>query len=176
MPRYNFIEYSDNVFISSGSLWNYYASESKSFKYETKITGKTEARPAQNENDRDADIPIQDPLPNLSVEVTIPLKYLGNFWRSFDLHLINFDAELDLLWTKDCVLVEYKNNITGIGFKITNTKLYTLVVTLSVNDNIKFLENLQQGLKRIVSWNKYRFEIVTQPRNKNLDYMIDSTF
>ena len=35
------------------------------------------------------------------------------------------------------------NNITGIGFKITGTKLYVAVVTLSINDKIKFLENLK---------------------------------
>ena len=41
--------------------------------------------------------------------------------------------------------------------------------------NIKFLEKIKQGFKRIVSWNKYRSEKATQPKN-NLDYMIDPTF
>ena len=48
--------------------------------------------------------------------------------------------------------------------------------TLSMNDNIKFLENIKQGLKRTISWNKYRSEITTQPKNNNLDYLIDPTF
>ena len=37
---------------------------------------------------------------------------------------------------------------TGAKFQINNTKLYVLVVTLFVNDNTKFLENLKQGLKK----------------------------
>ena len=35
---------------------------------------------------------------------------------------------------------------------ITNTKLYVLVVTFSINYNIKFLENIKQGFKRTISW------------------------
>ena len=30
----------------------------------------------------------------------------------------------------------------------------TPVVTLPINDNIKFLENIKQGFKRTISWNK----------------------
>ena len=47
---------------------------------------------------------------------------------------------------------------------------------MSINDNIKFLENIKQGFKRTISWNKYRSEITTQPKNNNLDYLIDVTF
>ena len=46
---------------------------------------------------------------------------------------------------------------------------------MSISDDIKFLENINQGFKRIISWNKYRSEIRTQPKNNNLDYMIDPT-
>ena len=59
---------------------------------------------------------------------------------------------------------------------IISTKLYVPVVTLSINDNIKFLENMKQGFKRTLSWNKYRSEITTQTKNNNLDYLIDSIF
>ena len=59
---------------------------------------------------------------------------------------------------------------------ITGTKLYVPAVTLSINDNIKFLENIKQGFKRTISWNKYRSEITTQAKSNNLDYLIDSTF
>ena len=48
MPMYNLIEHSNNYSKTSGSLWQYYRSdpndnitESKSFKYKNKITGKT---------------------------------------------------------------------------------------------------------------------------------------
>ena len=42
-----------------------------------------------------------------------------------------------------------------------NAKLYIRVVTLSINDNIKFLENIKQGFTRKISWSKYRSEITT---------------
>ena len=47
---------------------------------------------------------------------------------------------------------------------------------MSINDNIKILENIKQGFKITISWNKYRSEITTQPKNNNLDYLIDPTF
>ena len=46
---------------------------------------------------------------------------------------------------------------------------------MSINDNIKFLENIKQGFKKKVSWSRYRSEITTQ-KNNNLDYLIDPTF
>ena len=47
---------------------------------------------------------------------------------------------------------------------------------MSINDNIKFIEKIKQGFKRTISSNKYRSNITTQPKNNNLDYMIDPTF
>ena len=55
-------------------------------------------------------------------------------------------------------------------------KLYVQVATLSVNNNNKFFENIKQGFKRTISWNKYRSEIITQTKNNNLDYLTDPTF
>ena len=46
----------------------------------------------------------------------------------------------------------------------TSTKLYVPVDPLSINDNIKFLENMKQGFRRTISWNKYRSEKTTQPK------------
>ena len=59
---------------------------------------------------------------------------------------------------------------------MNNAKLYLPVVTLSINDNINFLENTKQGFKRTIFWNNYRSEITTKTKNKNLDYVIDPTF
>ena len=61
-------------------------------------------------------------------------------------------------------------------FHVFSPKLYVQVVTLSVNNNIKFLENIKQRFKRTISWNKYRSDVTTQLKNSNLDYMIDPTF
>ena len=53
--------------------------------------------------------------------------------------------------------------------------LNALVFTFSINHNAKFLENIKQGFKRTITWNKYRSEKTTQPKN-NLDYLIDPAF
>ena len=47
---------------------------------------------------------------------------------------------------------------------ITSTKCYVPVVTLSVNNNIKVLENMKHGFKRKISWNKCKSEITTHPK------------
>ena len=66
-------------------------------------------------------------LPILKFEVTISLKHLSNFWRFFHLPLISCETELDFSWRKDIqlehTLVEQHNNITGVNFIITSTKL-----------------------------------------------------
>ena len=72
----------------SESLWNYCrdkiddvddnASDCKSFHYKTKIVAKAPQRPG---NEGDANRPR---VLTLHIEVTIPLKYLSNFWRSLD--------------------------------------------------------------------------------------------
>ena len=67
-------------------------------------------------------------------------------------------------------------NVRNATFQINSTKLYAPVVTLSINNNIKFSENLKQGFKITISWNKYRLETTTQPKNNNLDYVIDPAF
>ena len=64
--------------------------------------------------------------------------------------------------------------LPGATFQISNSKLYAPVVPLFIN-NIKLLENIKQGFKRI-SCNKYRFEITTQPKNNTLDFLIDQIF
>ena len=105
---------------------------------------------------------------------------------------------IDELWNrtwlqmdKDCVISEVSRILRAVGnptekevaaattggtFQINKARLHVQVVTLSVNDNNKFLQNIRQGFKRTISCNKYRSEITTQPKNYNLDYLIDPTF
>ena len=106
--------------------------------------------------------------------------------------MINCKIELTLSWSKNCIISEISRtaavsanppnlaraemSTTSALFQINSAKLHVSVATLSINDNIKFLENLKQGFKRTISGNKYRPEIITQPKNNNLDYMIHSTF
>ena len=45
------------------------------------------------------------------------------------------------------------STITNTKFKITNTKLYVPIVTLSSRDNVKLLKLLEEWLKRPIYWN-----------------------
>ena len=65
---------------------------------------------------------------------------------------------------------------SGAKFKITDTKLYAPVVTLSKENDIKLLEQLKSGFKRTIKWNKYRSQMTIQLQNNNLNYSIDPTF
>ena len=64
--------------------------------------------------------------------------------------LINGNVNLVLSWSPTCVI----SSATGeIKFKITDTKLYVPVVTLSAQDNAELLQQLKSGLKRTIKWN-----------------------
>ena len=103
--------------------------------------------------------------------------------------LINCEIELDLSWSRYCFISEISRTptvpanqlvlavdatqIIWTTFQINNARLYVSVDTLPINDNITFLENIKPRFKRTISWNKYRSEITTQPKNNNLYYLID---
>ena len=40
-----------------------------------------------------------------NVKIAVPLKYLSNFSRTNEMSLINFDINLILTWSSDCVLL-----------------------------------------------------------------------
>ena len=65
---------------------------------------------------------------------------------------------------------------TGLEFQIPDTKLYAPVVTLSKENGIKLLDQLKLGFKRTIKWNKCRSQMIVQPQNNNLNYLIDPTF
>ena len=163
MPMYNLIEYSDNYSKTSGSLWQYYKDEpndnlanSESFKSKVKITGSTPA----GVNTKD-------------VKTVVPLEYLSNFWRTFEMPLINCEVNLILTWSPTCVI----SSATGeTKFKITETKLYVPVVTLSTQDNAKLLQQLKSGFKRTINWNKYESNIKIFAQNRYLNHLINPSF
>ena len=191
MPMYNLLEYSKNYKKNTGSLFNYYRDEpnsgaegngantinysikdSKSFDYKTSITGELES----NNVEKDA-------------EITIPLKYLSNFWRNLDMPLINCEISLTLSWYEKCILtskamrtasadsvVSAINNPTNAVFKKTDCKLYVPAVTLSSEEDNELLNQLKLGSKRTLKWNKYMSQMSNQTANNNLNYLIDPTF
>ena len=68
----------------------------------------------------------------------VPSKYLSNFWRTLEMHLISCEVSLILTWSPICVIT----NSTGEGkFKRTDTNLYVPVVTLSTRHNEKYYSN-----------------------------------
>ena len=208
MPMYNLLEYSKNYRKTVGSLYNYYRDElsddndndnfgnikavnSEAFKHKNKIIGNT----------YNVDSTILNPdgiarIDNLSyvannsgkksIELAIPLKYLGNFWRALNIPLISCEVYLELKWNKNCVITSIQREInldggntealTGASFAIGDCKLYVPVVTLSKDDEIKLLTNLKSGFKREIKWNKYRSQMTTEAINNNLNILVDPTF
>ena len=39
-----------------------------------------------------------------SIELAIPLKYLGNFWKALNIPLISCEVSVELKWNKHCVI------------------------------------------------------------------------
>ena len=74
-----------------------------------------------------------------NVRIAVQLKYLNNFWRFLEMPLINRKIHLELNSSKDCVM----STTDEAAFKITNTKLYIPIVTLSSKNNVKLVQLLE---------------------------------
>ena len=59
--------------------------------------------------------------------------------------LIDCEISLLLKWSKRCILVAGTAANQVPEFKITDTKLYVPVVTLSTQDNVKLLKQLESS-------------------------------
>ena len=147
--------------------------DSKSFNYKSKITGSLKA------------------LESLEVKTFVPLKHLSNFWRTVNMPLINYEINLILTWSENCVktrkvtrdanpdahsAIVKINNPTNATFEITDTKLYMPVVILSTETDNNLLVQLKTVFKRTMNWNKYRSEVTKQTKTNNLNYLTDPTF
>ena len=176
MPMYNLIEYSNNFSKTSGSLWKYckdipVVDDNKNivefngtntadlFNFKAKITGQT------GNNGR---------IDN--AEIMVQLKYLSNFWRTLEMVLIDCEVNLILTWSIDCVILYTNVTNQGSTFSIADTKLYVPVVTLSTQDNAKFLPQLQSGFKRKINWSKYLPKPESLEQNPDLNYLVEPSF
>ena len=127
----------------SRRFWQYYQvkpndnlADTESVKSKVKITGNI----PNNGNKTDT-------------EIIVPLKYVSNFGKTFEMPLINCEVNLILMWSLTCLI----NNSTGVGkFAITDTKHYVPVVSLSTQDNTKLLYQLKYGFKITFKWTKYQ--------------------
>ena len=175
MPIYNLNEYSNNYSDTSGSLWqfkryeqnmnnknpvNVNTADSSSFKYKSSFIETSTA--------------VGDNIVFKNVKIDVPLKYLSNFWRSLKLPLINCKINLELNWNKDCVMPTNDE----ATFKITNTKLYLPIVTLSSKDNAKLVKLLEDGFERPAYWNEYQTKIKTKDLDNDnpIRLLFDSSF
>ena len=126
MPMYNLLEYSKNYRKTIGSLYNYYRDKlsndndninfrnikvvnSNSFKYKNKIIGNT-----YNVN-AGADGYNVNKNGTQEIELAIPLKYLGNFWRALNIPLISCEVFLELKWNKNCVITSLEERQVDAG-------------------------------------------------------------
>ena len=106
----------------------------------------------------------------------VRLKYISNFWRTFEMPLINCEVELILNWSENCVIIYTNVNNQVPTFTITEVNLYVPVVTLSTQDNEKLLPQLKFGFKRKITWNKYLEKPELLAKNENLNYLIEPSF
>ena len=172
MPMYNLIEYSDNYVKTTGNLWQYCkdipardnnneiteftaGDPTDSFNFKAKITSRTGDDGTKN------------------VEIMVPLKYLSNFWRTLEMPLINCEVSLILIWPSTCVLIATNIPNQIATFAITDTKLYVPVVTLSTQENTKFLQQLKSGFKRVINWHKYLSKPELLVQNPSLNNLIE---
>ena len=84
--------------------------------------------------------------------------------------LINSKIHLESNWNDNCVMYGADTYAGGDNvnnreatFRITSTKLYVPVVTLSTKHNVNLTKQLDEGFKRSVYWNEYKIK----NRNKN---------
>ena len=70
------------------------------------------------------------------------------------------------------------DNNAKTSFKITETKLYVPIVTLSTKDNVNLTKQLNEGFKRSVYWNEYKSKIETKNADNNnvTRFPLDTSF
>ena len=143
MPMYNLLEYSKNYKKTIGSLYKYYRDEltnyvnnnfanrnlvnSNAFKYKNKITGNTynvaAAAAGYDANKEGTE----------AIELAIPLKYLGNIWRTLNMPLISCEVSLELKWDKNCIITRLEQRQVDAGPPVVRDNAPT-GATLNVND------------------------------------------
>ena len=102
------------------------------------------------------------------VRTGVALKYLSNFRITLEMKI-----NLILTWSITCFIID--NPIAGQEriFTITDTNLYVPIITLSIQDNAKLLQQLKSGFKRTINWNKYELKLTVQAQNQYLDSVIN---
>ena len=90
--------------------------------------------------------------------------------------LINCEINLILSWSDRCFIIDDPIDNREPTFTTTDTKLYVPVVSLSIQDNAKLLEQLKSGFKRTINWNKYEPKVTSEQQNQYLDFLTNPSF
>ena len=94
--------------------------------------------------------------------IAMLLKYFSNFWKSFEMALVNCKMQMKLKWKNHC---RFSANGNGNDDGSSNNIVLTIkdmkldVITLSAKGNQKQLKLLREGSERSVYWNEYRTKI-----------------
>ena len=86
--------------------------------------------------------------------------------------LINCKISVQLKWSRKFIIVATTTNNQNPTFQINHTKLYVPVVTLSTQENMKLLKQIQSSFKRTINWNKYRAKTANQVQNRYLEFVL----
>ena len=70
--------------------------------------------------------------------------------------LINWEVNLILIWSANCIILFGAVANQTTTFSITDKKLYIPVLTLSTGGNTKLLQQLKLGFKRTINLTKYQ--------------------
>ena len=111
-----------------------------------------------------------------NAEIMVALKYLNNILRTLEMTLIKCEINITLTWSKNCLIVYKDVASQGAIFEITEAKLYTPVVTLSTQNNAKFLQQLKSGFERTIGCKKYLSNPELLVQNPNLNYLVKTSF
>ena len=111
-----------------------------------------------------------------SVKNRIPLKYLSNFKRTFEMPLINCEINFILTWSAVCSITDAPIADQEPTLTIIDTNLYVPVVTLPTQDNTKILKQLKSNFKRTIGWKKYHPKVTAVLHNWYLDFLINPSF
>ena len=184
MQMYNLIEYSWNYSETTGDLSFY--SKNKATDFNADIVNDNDFKPFKYNAKLLRNIAAQDDhaaygIPK-NVTIAMPLTYLSNSWRSFEMPLINCKVELKLKWSNYCVLSAAGNDNTNdnddhIIFTIKHTKLYIPVVTLSARDSSqKLIKLLNKRFERSVYCNEYKTRSENENTTNEYRYFVESNF
>ena len=73
--------------------------------------------------------------------------------------LINCEINLNLTCSESCILISGGIDNQVQTLSITVAKHYIPAATLWTQENVKLLDQLKSGFKRIITWNKYQSKV-----------------